>query len=1497
MSTTKKAFQAVIALAFIVAMFALAVGDEADDWEFKLSQTRVATPDPGSSTPSDPDAVIQLNAPERPQYSGTIMPEPGEQAPGASFGTTAPEKYEYTGPQYTPDPNNKVGGDDCGTAVTIGGLPFNDTGNTSTFADDYDEICPYDAPGSPDVVYVFTPAVDMCVDIDLCNGSAYDTKLYVYENTCPDPGNAYACNDDACPGYVSQILGLALTGGNDYYIVIDGYGGDAGDYVLDVTEVDCPTECVVECPDGAVDEGEACGDDTNGGCNMGVPSWTTVNDGDVICGTIWAADGTRDTDWFEVYIGTPRSLTWTCEAEFPVVIGYITGCDDGVPDCSCITQLDPYTTGGCNEVISVTYEASAPGYYWFFVSHQDYYDQPCGLENDYVASMEFGAEPTGRCCYDDPADPLCVDGVTYDDCVNTYSGSFAANLNCTDNPCPIIGENDDCSSPNVIPGLPYNASGNTCDFNNDYDEECPYSGSTAPDVVFEFTPAVDMCVDITLCNGSDYDTKLYVYENACPDPGNPYACNDDACPGYVSEILQLPLTGGNTYYIIVDGYGTACGNYILDMYEVDCPTECYVECPDGASDEGEPCGDDTNGGCNMGSPTWTPVTCGETICGTIWAADGTRDTDWFEVTLTGPQTMTWTCEAEFPVVIGYIAGCPDGAPDCSCITQLEPYITGDCNEVISVQYEASAPGNYWFFVSHQDYYDQPCGYANDYVATLTCDAPPTGRCCYGNPEAPDCADDTDYDYCINTLGGYLWSPGLNCTENPCPVAPDNDECVDAIEVFPPETVVGSTYGATVDCPGVLDWNAVWYKFDNPYECANVVIDACYVSPVYEVQCLGVVLYAACDDCPNYILYTGISWNADCGTPTTNPVVYHDNLVGPATYWYPLFRGDAACENIETDFSFEITMEECPPPVPGDNCGLPINVKIPADLDYYDPDSTCGRQDFVNATCLGSYDGGEDLFYELEVTATTSVTITMDPLGTTWSGMALDDACPPDPSTCLYSVTGSSSTPRVFENIILDPGLYYVMIDTWPSPTCIPALDFSITLGLQPGELVVDPTSIDFGTVNEGDNGSTLLNLENVGEQDLNFDVAISYTAPSPSEIANAFMAALGEYSAGSTMDIDFILQNASTDAEWLDACTMDFPAGVTVNTSTNYVDPNSLRYLLYDGTTGDGAFVSWADDNGGYGEIYSADFAIATINLTFDAGLSGNLTIPYTISGDDWGDPPHDISGSLTLAEADPTTSWLTVNPSSGTIGGTPMDATDLTVAYNASGLYNETFEATIIITHDGSNPTQMVPVTMTVVGGAAKVAVEPDPSYIYYQFAYDPIYHSAFVGNFNPPYTASDVASLDMHGEAATFVQIHSSYPGFTGEVAEFTFPVASMMEAMGAPLDLFTYNMAESGTFDDAQPFDVSGKMDVWGKSSVTGRWIVPDDNDNIILKGDANLSGAIDIDDAVFTISYIFSSGPAPKPLLYADANDDDLVDIDDVVATIGYIFGGQPLPWMD
>lgn len=267
------------------------------------------------------------------------------------------------------------GGDLISNAfVLTGSLPISTSGTTAGYTDNYNSVCPYTATGGRDVVYSYTPSSNLAVDIDLC-GSSYDTKVYVFES---DGVTVVACNDDyytdeVCGEYVSFISGASLLGGNTYYIVVDGYSStDFGAYQMVISEnVPCVWGVDVIPPSGAVAESEACGDDTNGGCNMdaGFETWEPVpSSGGAIYGTTWADAGNRDTDWFELVLTSASSVVITADADQTIIYGYITGTfPQGSPDCATVSSISPNNlAGGCNQT-SIDMGVLPAGTYWFFV--------------------------------------------------------------------------------------------------------------------------------------------------------------------------------------------------------------------------------------------------------------------------------------------------------------------------------------------------------------------------------------------------------------------------------------------------------------------------------------------------------------------------------------------------------------------------------------------------------------------------------------------------------------------------------------------------------------------------------------------------------------------------------------------------------------------------------------------------------------------------------------------------------------------------------------------------------------------------------------------------------------------------------------------------------------------------------------------------------------------------------------------------------------------------
>lgn len=134
-------------------------------------------------------------------------------------------------------------GDDGEHPIVIGELPYVVDGSTCDFGDDYDGCCGVGDSGA-DLVFRYDPCGDEYVNISL-DRSSYDTRLYVYEDVVGDNDCCIACSDDDVRVNKSAFYHLALQGGHEYYIVVDGDNGECGNYHLVVEDgtilpEDCP---------------------------------------------------------------------------------------------------------------------------------------------------------------------------------------------------------------------------------------------------------------------------------------------------------------------------------------------------------------------------------------------------------------------------------------------------------------------------------------------------------------------------------------------------------------------------------------------------------------------------------------------------------------------------------------------------------------------------------------------------------------------------------------------------------------------------------------------------------------------------------------------------------------------------------------------------------------------------------------------------------------------------------------------------------------------------------------------------------------------------------------------------------------------------------------------------------------------------------------------------------------------------------------------------------
>jgi hypothetical protein len=116
----------------------------------------------------------------------------------------------------------RCNGENCEEAYPINNFPYTDSRNSCFYEDDFGEA-------SPDVFYRLEIEYTSDILITLCNGTAYDSYLWLLADDCQ---TEIASNDDACS--VVSEMDLDCLAAGVYYIVVEGYWEYCGCYTLDV---------------------------------------------------------------------------------------------------------------------------------------------------------------------------------------------------------------------------------------------------------------------------------------------------------------------------------------------------------------------------------------------------------------------------------------------------------------------------------------------------------------------------------------------------------------------------------------------------------------------------------------------------------------------------------------------------------------------------------------------------------------------------------------------------------------------------------------------------------------------------------------------------------------------------------------------------------------------------------------------------------------------------------------------------------------------------------------------------------------------------------------------------------------------------------------------------------------------------------------------------------------------------------------------------------------
>jgi len=184
--------------------------------------------------------------------------------------------------------------------------------------------------------------------------------------------------------------------------------------------------------------------------------------------------------------------------------------------------------------------------------------------------------------------------------------------------------------------------------------------------------AFDACEDPPACPG----------EGSCFEPHEEPGCDDLAC----CELICLvdPFCGdGRCDQLCVDEAGQLCGLTPCELG--DCPVTATLE------PETTDCWDRVNDGCNLFTSAFTPITCDEVVCGTAWTS-GSRDTDWYEITVDDRTEISWTVASEFPSEVFIIKGSCD-----ETFTVAASVFGGGCLDATARL--VVDPGTYYLFVA------------------------------------------------------------------------------------------------------------------------------------------------------------------------------------------------------------------------------------------------------------------------------------------------------------------------------------------------------------------------------------------------------------------------------------------------------------------------------------------------------------------------------------------------------------------------------------------------------------------------------------------------------------------------------------------------------------------------------------------------------------------------------------------------------------------------------
>ncbi|RLS93274.1 MAG: hypothetical protein DWI11_07360 [Planctomycetota bacterium] len=242
-----------------------------------------------------------------------------------------------------------------------------------------------------DVWFKIASPANGVLSANTCNQVAFDSKIAIYDmGTSPSTFDyntlntaMVACNDDGSStcymtgGTTAYASDLSITAavGHTYLVRVGGFA--AADAGAGTVTFSVPVPCVL--PSATGSETEACGTDSNGGCDAAgtTASAQAITLGSSIGGTFWADAGVRDVDWYTVTVAADTTATLNLYSASNAIAFIFPG-----DPCSPLGAI----ASGSGSCPSVATGCLSPGIYSIAVATANFTDNPCGngVFNNYV---------------------------------------------------------------------------------------------------------------------------------------------------------------------------------------------------------------------------------------------------------------------------------------------------------------------------------------------------------------------------------------------------------------------------------------------------------------------------------------------------------------------------------------------------------------------------------------------------------------------------------------------------------------------------------------------------------------------------------------------------------------------------------------------------------------------------------------------------------------------------------------------------------------------------------------------------------------------------------------------------------------------------------------------------------------------------------------------------------------------------------------------------------